>query len=154
VSITDRDLSPSSSTGRHSVALPPITAMCMVSMALVLAGGIYLAAHLPRIPPLGPAVGLVVGGAVVLVATGSLLGRVRPFAWQRFFQVARWVLLAYVVIAGLLAYVFINDGTRGGALGLLLASLVIFAVNVPVILGFTVARYEVVPPRAGPSSEP
>jgi hypothetical protein len=114
----------------------------MASMALVIAGGIVLAAHLPRVPPLGVPVGLVLAGAVTLVLAVGMLARVRQFAWARFYAVARWVLLAYLVIAGVLAFVFIDDGTRGGPLALMLGSLVVFAVDVPVILGFTVARYE------------
>ena len=122
--------------------LPPVTAVCIASMGLVVAGGIYLAAHLPHVPPLGPAVGLVVAGAAALVAAVVLLARVRRFAWGRFFSVARYVLLAYGVIAGVLVFVFVDDGTRGGPLAVLVASLAVFAVDVPVILAFTVARYE------------
>lgn len=121
--------------------LPPVTGLCLGSMALVIGGGIYLASRLPHIPSLGPSVGLVVAGAVVLLVAVGLLARVGTFAWGRFFSVVRWVLLAYAVIAGVLAYVFVRDGTRGGALALMIASLVVFAANVPMILAFTVARY-------------
>lgn len=123
-------------------ALPPVSALCVASMALVVASGIDLAAHLPAIVPLGLPTGLVIGGGVLFIAALATLARIRPFAWARFFLVARYALLAYVVIGGLLAYVFVNDGTRGGALALLLASLVVFALDVPVILAFTVARYQ------------
>lgn len=129
--------------------LPPVTAVCIASMGLVVAGGIYLAAHLPDVPPLGPAVGLVGAGAAVLLAAVVLLARVRSFAWGRFFSVARYVLLAYGVIAGVLAFVFVDDGTRGAPLVLLLVSLAVFAVDVPVILAFTVARYETPPLPVG-----
>lgn len=129
--------------------LPPVTAVCITSMGLVVAGGIYLAAHLPHVPPLGPAVGLVGAGAAVLLAAVVLLARLRSFAWGRFFSVARYVLLAYGVIAGVLAFVFVDDGTRGAPLALLLASLAVFAVDVPVILAFTVARYEAPPGPVG-----
>ncbi len=117
-------------------------------MALVIAGGIVIAAHLPRIPGLGPSTGLTVAGAALLLVAGGMLARLRPFAWRRFFSVAGWVLLAYFVIAGILSFVFIDDGTRGGALALLMASLAIFAVDVPLILGFTVARYATPEPGA------
>ena len=46
--------------------LPPVTALGMLSLALVLVGGIYLAAHLPEHVPLGPAVALLCASAVVL----------------------------------------------------------------------------------------
>ena len=67
--------------------------------------------------------------------------RVKDFAWDRFFAVAKWSLLAYTVTAGLIAYAFIQDHVRGGVLVVLLLSLVIFAVHVPTLIGFTVARY-------------
>jgi hypothetical protein len=122
--------------------LPPIAELTVASVALMLAGGIYLAAHLPKPPPLGPAVGLLVaGGALTLLAVG-LLSRIRPFAWHRFFLVARWALVAYLVIAGLLGFVFIYDHTRGATLGVLLATLVVFALDVPMVIAFTVARYQ------------
>jgi hypothetical protein len=121
---------------------PPITQMAVVSMALVVIGGIYVASYVPKSVPLAPAVVLLVAAAAVLVANVISLSRVREFAWQRFFQVFQWSLLAYVVIAGMIGYVFVDDGTRGGVLALLIGMLVIYAVNIPLLLGFSVARYE------------
>jgi hypothetical protein len=54
----------------------------------------------------------------------------------------QWTLVAYVVIAGMLEYVFVVDGTRGGSLLVVSASLLVFAVDVPLILAFSVARYQ------------
>jgi hypothetical protein len=67
--------------------------------------------------------------------------RVRDFAWTRFFEVGKWSLLAYVVIAGMIEYVFLRNHLRGGALVVLTLSLAVFAVHVPMLVGFTVARY-------------
>ncbi len=67
--------------------------------------------------------------------------RVRPFAWPVFFLVFRWALVAYLVIAGLLGFVFVRDHTPGATLAVLVATLLVFAVDVPLILAFTVARY-------------
>ena len=64
------------------------------------------------------------------------------FAWQRFLQVARWALLAYAFIAGMIEYVFLRNHTSGGPLVVLTLALVVFAVHVPVLIGFTVARYD------------
>jgi hypothetical protein len=111
-------------------------------MILVIIGGIYLAAHLPTIPPLAPAIVTLAAAAVILVADVFLLTRIRDFAWKTFALVARWALLAYAVIAGFLAYVFIADGTRGAALVVLLLSLLVYAVDIPLILAFSVARYQ------------
>jgi hypothetical protein len=122
--------------------LPPIAELAVASVALMLSGGVYLAAHLPRQPPLAPAVGLLVGGGALTIVAVVLLSRVRPFAWATFFLVARWALLAYVVIAGLLGFVFIYDHTRGSTLAVLLLTLVVFALDVPMVIAFTVARYQ------------
>ncbi len=129
---------------------PPVAELVVASVALMLAGGIYLAAHLPVPPPLGPAVGLVVAGGVLTLAAVALLLRIRPFAWGKFFLVWRWALLAYAVIAGMLAYVFVLDHTRGATLGVLVVTLAVFAIDVPTVIAFTVARYDAASvPEAG-----
>ena len=121
--------------------LPPVTEIGMTSLALIVAGGIYLSAHLPDHVPLAPAVVLLVLSAALLALNMFLLYRVKGFPWERFFAVARWSLLAYVVTAGLIEYAFLRDHLRGGPLVVLTLSLVIFAVHVPILIGFTVARY-------------
>jgi hypothetical protein len=121
--------------------LPPFTEIAMASLALIVAGGIYLSAHLPKHVPLAPAVALLAASAVLLVANLLALSRVRGFAWDRFFQVGRWSMLAYLVIAGMIEYAFLRNHLRGGALVVLTLSLVVFSVHVPALVGFTVARY-------------
>jgi hypothetical protein len=125
----------------EEVRLPPVTALGMLSLALVLVGGIYLSAHLPEHVPLGPAVALLAASVVVLLVNVAALSRVKGFAWGRLFEVAKWALLAYVIIAGMIEYVFLRNDTSGGPLVVLTLSLVVFAVNVPLLIGFTVARY-------------
>ena len=71
-----------------------------------------------------------------------MLLRLPDFAWDRFFQVSGWALVAYVVIAGMLEFVFIIDQTRGALLVLMTTILVIFALDIPIVLGFSVARYQ------------
>lgn len=121
--------------------LPPVAEMAVASVALMLASGVYLAAHLPTPPPLAPAIALCAAGTALSAAAVALLSRIRPFAWEAFFKVARWALAAYFVIAGLLAFVFIYDHTRGATLGVLIATLAVFALDVPLVMAFTVARY-------------
>jgi len=123
-------------------SLPPVTQLGMLSLALIVAGGIYLSAHLPKHVPLTPAVALLIASVAVFAGNLAALARVRDFAWGRFFEIARWALLAYVVIAGMIEYVFLRNHTSGGALVVLTLSLVVFAVHVPVLIGFTVARYQ------------
>jgi membrane-bound acyltransferase YfiQ involved in biofilm formation len=122
--------------------LPPIVPLAMASMTLVIVGTIYLAAYLPRTPPLAPAIGLVIGAAILLLTNVVLLLRLRRFAWDRFRVVGLWSLLAYVVIAGMLEYVFVLDGLRGDVLVVMTLLLLIFTFNIPILLAFAVARYK------------
>lgn len=126
-------------------SLPPVTQLGMASLALIVAGGIYLAAHIPNNVPLGPAIALLCASVLVLGCNVVLLSRVKGFAWQRFFAVARWALLAYLLIAALILYAFLRDNLSGGPLVVLTCSLVVFAVHVPLLIGFTVARYDIAP---------
>ncbi len=121
--------------------LPPVTPLAMVSLALIVIGGIYLSAHLPKHVPLGPAVALLAASVLLLVANLVMLARVDDFPWSRFFDVGKWALLAYAVIAGMIEYAFLQNHLRGGALVVLTLSLVVFAVHVPTLIGFTVARF-------------
>ena len=125
----------------HERSLPPISELASGSLALIVVGGIYLASYVPRTVPLAPAIVLLLISAAILAANVVMLRRIPDFAWNRFFQVFRWVLLAYTVIAGMIAYAFIADGTRGSVLLVLLLMLVMFAVDIPLLLAFSVARY-------------
>jgi hypothetical protein len=130
--------------------LPPVTQLGMGSLALIVAGGIYLSSHLPERVSLAPAVALLAASALLLAGNVVLLARVRGFPWARFFEVARWSLLAYVIIAGLIEYAFVRNHLSGGPLIVLTLSLVVFAVHVPMLMGFTVARFD---QAEGPAEE-
>jgi hypothetical protein len=120
---------------------PPVTELGMASLALIVIGGIYLSSHLPQHVPLGPAIGLLIASAALFGLNAFLLTRVRDFAWDRFFEVARWSLLAYCIIGAMIEYAFVRNHVGGGALVVLTLSLAVFAVHVPTLVGFTVARY-------------
>jgi hypothetical protein len=122
--------------------LPPVTEVGMASLALIVAGGIYLSAHLPNHVPLGPAVALLVASALLLVGNLVALSRVEGFAWGRFLEVAKWALLAYAITAGMIEFAFVRNDLSGGPLVVLTLSLVVYAVHVPMLIGFTVARYD------------
>lgn len=122
--------------------LPPVTEIGMLSLALIVAGGIYLSAHLPQQVPLTPAIILLALSALLLAGNLFALSRVDGFNWTRFFQVGKWALLAYAITAGLIEYAFLRNGLSGGALVVLTLSIVIYAVHVPVLIAFTVARYD------------
>jgi hypothetical protein len=121
--------------------MPPVTQVGMLSLALIVAGGIYLSAHLPQHVPLGPAIALLAASALLLVANLISLTRVDCFPWDRFLEVGKWALLAYAVTAGMIEYAFVRNGLSGGPLVVLTLSLVVYAVHVPMLIGFTVARY-------------
>lgn len=129
------------------VKLPPVTQIAVASFTLVVASGIWIVSHLPRHVPITPSAVLIAASVALIVANVVLLSRVRGFDWPRFFGVAKWALLAYVVISGMLEWVFIKDGTRGSELVVLTLSLLIFAVHVPLLIGYTVARYPEVYPE-------
>jgi hypothetical protein len=122
--------------------LPPVTQLGMLSLSLIVAAVIYLSAHLPEHVSLGPAIALLAASALLLIGNVVALRRTKGFAWGRFLEVARWALLAYAIIAGLIEYVFLRNNTSGGALIVLTLSLLVFAFTVPVLIAFTVARYD------------
>ena len=122
--------------------LPPISEVATTTIAIVVAGGVYLAAYLPRRAPLAPAFALVGLAAVLVLWNIAMLSRISRFAWDKFFLVARWALVAYLIIAGMLEYVFVLDHTRGAILLVLTLMLAVFAINVPLLLAFSVARYQ------------
>jgi len=125
--------------------MPPVTEIGAGSMIAIAASVIYLASYLPKRAPLGPAIALIAVAAGLQLVNWTLIARIRPFAWSRFFQVGRWTLLAYLVIAGMIEFAFIYDQTRGVQLVLMTLALALFVLNVPVLVAFTVARYQAVP---------
>ena len=122
--------------------LPPISELAIAIIALVVVGGIYMAAHLPQVAPLAPALVIVAVAVLLLLINVILLSQLQSFAWRTFYQVGGWALLAYLVIAGMLEFIFVFDHTRGSMLVLLSAMLAIFAVDVPMLFAFSVARYQ------------
>lgn len=120
---------------------PPVTQVAMTSLALIVAAGIYLSANLPEHVSLGPAIILLALSALLMAINLLSITRVKGFAWDRFIAVAKWSFLAYVVIGGMIEFVFVHNHVRGGTLVVLTLALLIFAIHVPTLMGFTVARY-------------
>ncbi len=106
-----------------------------------------MGSHLPAKASLAVPTGLLVAAGALVLVNVAQLARLREFSWSTFWLVGKWALVAYLVITGLLEYVFVLDGTRGSALVVLTVSLAIFAVDVPVLLAFSVARYQPVEQR-------
>jgi hypothetical protein len=122
--------------------LPPIVEIGSIGLMFSIAGVIYLSAYIPGHPSLAPAIGLLAASAAVVGGNVLLLSRIPDFAWPMFWQVWRWTMLAYAIIAGMLMYVFIYDQIPSGQLILLVLTLAVFAVDIPVMLAFSVARYQ------------
>ncbi len=133
----------------HQAELPPVNHLATAMLVLVVAGGIYMAAHVNHPATLVPAVVLAAAATLVLLVNLVLLSRIKPFAWHKFFQVSGWALLAYLVFAGIIEYVFIYDHTPGRQLALFTWMLALFAIDVPILLGYSVARYQAAPEPTG-----
>ena len=131
---------------------PPFTQVGIVALTLIVAGGIYLSSHIPQRVSLVPAIILLAVSAALVAYNLLSLNRVPDFAWTRFLQVARWAGLAYLFTAAMIEYAFLRDHVSGGALIILTLSLLVYALQVPTLIAFTVARYaapeELAPPSA------
>jgi hypothetical protein len=111
-------------------------------MALCIAGVIYLTSYVPRTPDLAPAIGLLAAAAAIVGVNAVLLARIPAFDWRVFWTVGLWTLVAYAVIAGMLMYTFVYDRLPTGQLTLLVTTLAVFAVDIPMMLAFSVARFQ------------
>jgi hypothetical protein len=123
-------------------AYPPAAELATVSLALVVVGGVFMAAYFPTRPPLTLPIALVSASAALLGSAILLLVRWRGFAWAAFSLVVRWALVAYVISAGMIEFSFVRNHVAGGPLVVVSLMLVLFAVDVPVIIAVTVARYQ------------
>ena len=120
---------------------PPVAWLSAGALCLVIIGGILLASYAPRVAPRQVTFPLLGFGAALLVASISLLVKLKDFAWTTFAKVFKWALLAYVITAGMIEFAFVRDHTRGSSLVIVTLMLVIFAVSVPITIAFTTARY-------------
>ena len=129
------------------VKLPPIAEIAIAAMSLIIVGGITLASRLPRPAPLPLLIALLAAAALLVLTDAVLLARLRDFAWPLFFQVAGWSLLAYSVMYGILLFTFVYDHVAGSTLVVLTLMLLVIAIDIPLLFGFSVARYA--EPRTG-----
>jgi hypothetical protein len=127
--------------------LPPIIEVGSLALVFCIVGVIYLSASGFGTPDLAPAIGLLVAACLVVLANTVMLSRIRPFNWHVFWVVGGWTLLAYAITAGMLMYTFIYDALPSGKLSLLVATLAVFAIDIPMMLAFSVARFQPVPSR-------
>jgi hypothetical protein len=121
---------------------PPIWECGVAALVLVVVSVIYLASYLPGRPATLPAWVMLGAASALVVAQLVLIGSTSQFARREFHRVTGWALAAYLVIGGMIEYVFLRNHTGGIELGLLTWGLALFVVDVPLILGFGVARYQ------------
>jgi hypothetical protein len=131
--------SPSSASRRR---LPPVAQLATLSLVLVIGGGILMVSAMPNQPSLAVPVALLALSAVILAVNVALLITLRDFAWRTFSTVGRWALLAYAVSGGMIEFTFVHNHVSGTPLLLLTLMLLMFVINVPLIISFTVARYQ------------
>jgi hypothetical protein len=129
-------------TSATQTAAPPVTQLGGASLALVVIGGIVMAASFPSRPALGIPIALLALSALLLAANIVLLMRRPAFAWRTFLLVGRWALLAYAISAGMIEFSFVHNHASGAPLLVVSLLLVLFALNVPLLIAFTVARYQ------------
>ncbi len=122
--------------------IPPVDKIALISLIIIVIDGVYMASYLPRHAPMGVIIGLLIASGAFLMAACITVSRIRPFAWDKFFLVLRWVIVEYIVEAGMLEYVFAYDHVRGSMLAILTIALFIFASDIPIIMAFTVARFQ------------
>jgi hypothetical protein len=121
--------------------LPPVTELGAGTLALSVIAAILITSSIPDDPPLVVAIPLLAGAGVLMLVAILLLSRVPRFAWDTFFLVAKWSLAGYIVIAGMIEFAFVHDNVPSDRLIPMSVMLALFAVDVPLLLGFSVARY-------------
>jgi hypothetical protein len=124
------------------VRRPPIWECGVAALVLVVVSVVYLASYLPGKPNTVPVYVLLAASTSLIVAQLVLIGSLSSFSRSSFHAVAGWSLAAYVVIGGMIEYVFLRNHTSGEELALLTWGLALFVLDVPLILGFSVARYQ------------
>ena len=123
-----------------------MSALSTATLVLSVVAAILIAGSIPHRPPMAIVVGLLTAAAALLAVNAVLLSRVEQFAWGSFFLVAKWALVGYLVIAGSIEFAFLRDHTPGPQLAAMTAMLAVFAVDVPLLLGFAGALYQPVDP--------
>lgn len=124
--------------------MPPVIGLCMAALTLAIIGGVLIASQIGTEPSLTLPRVLVVIALVVEVTAVAIMIRVRPFAWGLFRRVFGVALCAYVVQSGIIGWTFVKNDVPAAPFIVLTGGLVVFATIVPLMIAFTVARYQVV----------
>ncbi len=119
---------------------PPVARLAIASLACALVATGWLVAYLPRPAPLAVPLAFLASAVALLVGALAVLARAESLSWRQLVVVARYSALGTLVVAGIAEFVFLYDGTRGRVLALMSAVLLLAALDVPVIFGFSVAK--------------
>ena len=120
----------------------PIVAASIAAIAFAFLAIGVIAAYLPKSVPLAWPETFLVISAILTVVAVVLLSRRQSFAWPLFFEVVRWVCILPLIFAATAIFIFLADGTSGVTLGIMIAVLLLAAINIPLVIGFSVARHE------------
>jgi hypothetical protein len=136
---------------QRGVQLPPPNVFAAVTLMLALGAVGTLAAYLPFNAPLDVTLPLTELAIVVYAAAVWRLVTTRTYAWSTFLAVARPAFLAVGTAAVIIEFAFYYDKTGGRSLAILSTALGLFVLDLPLLLGYSVARNE---PLAEPEPEP
>lgn len=124
--------------------MPPVIGLGMVALTSAIVGGVLIASQIGTRPSLTLPRVLVVVALVLELAAVVLLVRIRPLAWGLFRKVFLVALGAYVVQSGIIGWTFVKNDVPAGPFVVLTGGLIVFATVVPMMIAFTVARYQAV----------
>ena len=120
---------------------PPVAPVAISALIVTVSGGIWMASTFTTHEGLLLPGILLATGLVLLLASMVLIRMTRKLAWELFWKVFRWSLLAYAISAGMIEYAFVRNSVHGSPLVLVSALLVVYATVVPLLISFTVAQY-------------
>jgi hypothetical protein len=129
-------------TGAGVRSFPPVAELATLSLALVIVGGIVMVATMFPTPAMAFPIVLLALSIALLVVNVVFLVRLKDFNWAAFSVVGRWALLAYAISGGMIEFTFLHNHVGGGPLVVLTLMIVMFVIDVPLIISFTVARYQ------------
>ena len=122
----------------------PIVALHIGAIVCAYLGIGIMGAYLPREVPLAWPIGFLIASAAFTIAALAFLSQ-RRLAWKLFFTVVRWVSLVNVVYTGMAVFIFVWNDTPGRTVLVMAGVLLLSAINLPVLVAYSVARHE----RAG-----
>lgn len=126
-------------------SMPPVVPVAMASLSLAVVGGVIVSAGAGlEDPSLVVPTGFVAGAVLFELVAVVMAATIRPFAWDRFRLVFGWSLLAYVIQSAMIVFAFVRNQVPAGPMAVLAVGLVVFATDVPLMIAFTVARYQAI----------